>query len=1123
MILDNSKDKHTVFEWIQKYNNNGELDIVSGYFTIGALAWLSDNLNQTQNKFRFVFGDIVENNMKTSRVVDLLNENITIDAALKLNAAAKTCVDFLKQDKVICKTLTPNFCHAKAYLFKDENNDALNYYITGSSNLTEPGIGLKHTNNIELNIGETGNNLNFKELIEWFEELWNSKQASSEKLIEKDNKKTKKPFKQYLIDEIQSIYIEYTPKDLYYKVLFELFNEDFEDIDSNPEFKKQFHRLENTVIYNTLFNFQQKGVISLIKMLEAHNGAILADAVGLGKTWSALAVMKYYQEKREVILLSPKKLENNWRRYIKGHSSKFEDDKLDYKLFFHTDLTEERMDRIESFDYNFITNKTPKLLVIDESHNLRNNKSNRYKFLLEEIIKKNVDIKILLLSATPINNSLMDIRNQFNLIAKGENDFFKETLEVNNLEATFRQAQMAFNTWKEHENRNVVQLIKELPQSLFFLTDALIVARTRNLIKGFENVLKFPLKLPPQNHYSTPELFGENTFQNLLDFLPKRFSGYMPSFYLPQEEGVSVLHDEKQREFFLVKMMYILVFKRLESSWYSFSKTIENIHSHHSNVLHLIQAYDVSKKGAIDDFRNLQTDDDEIDDLISDAFEIGKKRKIKLSEIDKAGMLDVFKKHLIEDIKALQNIIDQTNLFKDKFNEEDGKKFVPSIDSKLEILMNIIKQKQSLSENNNNKKVIIFTVYHDTANYLFNQLTNRGFSKIGLVTGSVAKTSYDNIETKDFENILERFAPFTKVYNEKQWDFKTETERHLAFDEWKSWLKIEHNKDYRKAFDEPIEILIATDALSEGQNLQDADMVINYDIHWNPVRIIQRMGRIDRLGSPNDKIFGVNFWPSGDVNAYLNLQSRIESRMTAMTLAGAEVDVNFTDGTKDIFGDDDTIESKLKDNLLVQLENSLEDLDGDKNFGFDDLSLERFRQDLWTELANEREKYSKIPNAVYTGFIADKSNLAENGIIALLGYPAKKPKVDHHKYKQFELIYIDNQGAECINNQKQILDFLDTYKNNPRIVNNKIDNGDEAEIKVLKNAFDTWMSTKTTKTVVNEAGEQIKTVSNSLLDKIKGLGNAKKKDINEVKEANSFDEKYQTDNFDLITWFITTK
>ena len=570
MILDNENENLKVHEWISKYTEEGKFDIVTGYFTIGALAHLSKEVNHKISNFRLVLGDIVSIDVEENRPLDLLNENITIEAALKLNKLSQEAVAFLKQDKVIAKTLEPNFCHAKNFLFNpSENDDRNKYFISGSSNLTEAGVGLKHTNNIELNIAETGNNNQFKELVDWFETLWNKPQAHTKKTILKsDGTKEKIDFKQYLIDEIEKIFIKYTPREIYYKVLFELFGNQILEDENDPEFNRQVGRLENSVVYNTLYEFQKKGVLSLIKMLQRYNGAILADAVGLGKTWSALAVIKFFQlQGREILLLCPKKLEHNWKRYRKHQDSKFEKDQFDFFVRFHTDMMDERLEKYDDRADKFFNNDKPKLIVIDESHNLRNDKSNRYKFLLEQVIKPNDDIKVLLLSATPINNSLNDIRNQFKLMVQGDVHGYSENLNVRNIDGSFRTAQKAFNEWREDTEPKIGEFIKKLPADFFTLTDSLIVARTRKMIEGQQKELVFPTKEKPTNLFVTPSQLGNfESFEELFDHFPPMLSGYQPSFYLEEEdeEERDVLHDERQRDRFLVKMLYILMVKRLE-------------------------------------------------------------------------------------------------------------------------------------------------------------------------------------------------------------------------------------------------------------------------------------------------------------------------------------------------------------------------------------------------------------------------------------------------------------------------------------------------------------------------------------------------------------------------------
>ncbi len=1126
MILDNENKELKVHEWISKYTEEGKFDLVTGYFTIGALAHMSKKINDKINEFRLVLGDIVNIDTEENRPLDLLNENITIEAALKLNSVSQEAVNFLKQDHVKAKTLEPNFCHAKVYLFnptKDDDRDK--YFISGSSNLTEAGVGLKQTNNVELNIAETGNNNQYKELVEWFESLWNKPQAHSNKtIIHKNGEHTKIDFKEYLIGEIEKIFIKYTPREIYYKILFELFGNQILETEDDPEFNRQVGRLENSVIYNSLYDFQKKGVLSLIKMLQKYNGAILADAVGLGKTWSALAVMKYFQlQGREVLLLCPKKLEHNWNRYKKHQESKFEKDQFDFFIRFHTDMSSERMEKYCDRADKLFTNDKPKLIVIDESHNLRNDKSNRYKFLLDNIIKPNEDLKVLLLSATPINNSLNDIRNQFKLMVKGDNKGYEESLGIRNLEASFRSAQQAFNDWREEEKPKISSFIKSLPANFFTLTDSLTVARTRQMIDGHQKGLVFPEKVKPINLFVTPNELGNfESFEELFEHFPPMLSGYQPSFYVDIDDSEkNVLHDERQRDRFLVKMMYILMVKRLESSWFSFYSTVGKIKDHHQNALNKIKSYLESKNNDIIEDNDGLFTDDELEDQFEE-YTLGKKRKISLAEIDEAGNIQNFKKDLKKDLDALDNLHINLQKFENNLNKElKLPNNLNSSDNKLQELIKQIQNKRIKGENNNNQKLVIFTVYRDTAKYLFDQLKARGFERIAMISGSGSFTWDSEEETKLFEPILERFAPYTKLYREKEWNFEVNTKEKDNYLNWVEYISNNHPKTYQK-LQKPIDILIATDALSEGQNLQDADMVINYDIHWNPVRIVQRMGRIDRLGSPNDKIFGINFWPSNNINSYLDLQGRIEQRMAAMKLAGSEVHLEFSDSFKEM-AQDENLENRLKSRMMQQMETTWDDIEvSDQGLGFDDLSLERYRQDLLEEFNQDKEKYKRMPKGVYTGFKANSEVCPEDGIIALMGYPAKPDKSKDHDYKVFELIYIDNNGEQILLNQKEVLDAITHHKDLERFVPNAIDNGDETAIQILVTALKKYLDRQKADVEKQADGSEKKVMGKESKDLLAKLRKGDKKAVERVKQNVTVDEKYQLTNFDLITWFIVT-
>lgn len=1140
MLVDNHSTDFKVHSFIQQYINDGSMDIVTGYFTVGALCHFANLTNEKIAQYRIILGDITQRDVTEISSLDLLNADLSLEKALSLKKLANDAVDFLKLNKVSLKTLEPNFCHAKLYLFKSEKNDRQkNFYISGSSNLTEAGIGIKQSDNFELNIADFGGNEQYREILNWFNALWEHPKAHNFKiLVDENGKEIKIDFKTYLINEISKLFQEFLPNDIYFKILFERFYNDISLSINTPEYQRNIQKLKDSEIYNTLYEFQQKGAESLINRIEKYNGAILADAVGLGKTWTALAVMKYFQNRgREILLLCPKKLHYNWLKYKKNQNSRFEKDELEYHIRFHTDLDEKLMQKPEYVhdrkDYNF-TNKKPKLIVIDESHNLRNDKSKRFEYLLEEIIKKNEDVKVLLLSATPINTDFKDVRNQLKLITKDNNGAFKEEMDINNLDYLFKQTSKHYNQWQQEKEASITELTQSFGRDFFKLTDSLIVVRTRKMIVHQQRNLVFPTKAKPINKYITPKIMLEaSTLTDLINMFPPYLAGYQPNYYtLTAEErkqrdidyqnktyNKDVLNDEIQRDKFLVKMMTILLLKRLESSWYSFHSTVNNILDNHRNTLIKLQRYkEIKTDDKITAFlTNIPEEEDEYQE-----FTLGK-REIKLADIDKAGSLDDFEKDLLADVESLESLSDgMDNFARIIKKEERNTNKAKSSDTKLQELIAILNDKK---ENATNKKVIIFTTYTDTAQYLFEQLSARGFSKIAMINGNGAQTDYKGeTHIPNFEGVLERFAPFTKLFVERKWeDFECEAESpQERYTLWKEWV-VSVDKKVKQQLATPIDILIATDALSEGQNLQDADMVINYDIHWNPVRTIQRVGRIDRLGSPNQEVFTVNFWPAPNINEYLNLQTRIEKRMAAMKIIGSEDIKDFTENYGNIAIDTD-LEERQNQKMLEQMQDSIEELETEKSFGFDDLSLEMYRQDLALELENRLNHYLQLPNGIFSGvaFAEAIENEQKEGIIALLGSPVRKAK-QKKAYQQLKLIYVDAQGKEILVNEKEILYYLSQQKNAPRYGCEKLDIGDPEEVKHYANALAQWFEHQQANTVVDEEGHTKKVAGKASLDMLDQLSKGKKTAIEEMKNTQTMSTKYNKDNWDLITWLIIKK
>jgi len=1122
MLLDNKtktddNDFYKVFDFIKNYTKQGELDLVTGYFSVNALALMHDDLNHAE-KFKMILGNLMQDNSQVNKIIDLLNGNAGIDNTLSLGLSAKKAVAFLEQEKVEVKNIQKNFCHAKTYIYTDKDK-LQNYYIVGSSNLTDAGLGIKDSSNVELNTAKHDYEGDFKEFKNWFKHQW--EKVASEKIELPD--KTKVEVKDYIIELIKNLFKEYTPKDLYYKVLYELFKEDLLSLTSDAEFKREIAHLEVTEIYRTLFAYQQKGSLSLIKMLQKYNGAILADAVGLGKTWTALAVMKYFENKGyTVLLLCPKKLKQNWEQYQVGNSSRFEKDELEYYVRYHTDLQDTRLDNYTGKKLGFFQKRQKLLIVIDESHNLRNDKSSRYKFLVDNVLmpeKTSREVKVLQLSATPINNKLIDIRNQFKLMTKGsDNGFEKSGLEIGSLESIFRTAQKDFNDWSELGTKKISDFISKLPQKFFDLTDALIVARTRKLIEGEFGAMNFPKKDLPVNEYITPENFGDlKSFEDILNALRVNLTAYRPSEYIKDLKVESVLDNPKQREKFLVKMMYILLMKRLESSWFSFKSTVGNILNHHTNALAKVNEF-IEKKVDTSIEDNLTDEEkEELEDSVSESennsqeeppITLGKKNPVPLSSITN---IDIFKKHLEGDITKLKLL--QSNLAKFESDFANGK----AEDDKLNKLIHHIETKQAKSPN---KKVLIFTVFKDTAQYLYRELQKRKIKNLAYVSGSLSET-HDGYSGEKFEEILERFAPYTKLYNEKDWTELYEnnlTDEFREGDKWKvpfeKWLQLikDNDKKTQKKISNPIDVLIATDCLSEGQNLQDCDTVVNYDIHWNPVRLIQRMGRIDRIGSINDTIRGINFWPGKNYEDYLRLKKRVEERMALMSVVGTELQDITPEFQKMV--EENPLLPKQAQKMLDQLQITWDDIEtNDETLGLNDLSMEQFRQELFEFFKQDEEFFKSMPNGVFTGFkfrTNKKWETIPDSIVAVLGYPGKPDESTDHIYDEIHLLHQPiAEGAKAesmvLKNNQEILSLLRYHKMEHRYVPQNIDKGDQKVLAKLAAAISSWVKNQATPVAINE-------IQNLF------TGDTTPKKISP--EQKKLEDKFRSENFDLINWFI---
>ena len=1136
MLIDNKVDRYpddglnitTVWDFINLYSGQqsgqtGKLDIVTGYFTIRALSKLYRELPE-KDEFRIVSSEMVREEKQLDDIKDLLNGDFSVESSFQLDEYAQEAKAFLERNSVQVRAIANAFCHAKVYMFKNSVPQNNGYYLTGSSNLTDAGLGLKKTSNVELTIGDSVNKANsdYKEVCRWFEDIW---KTAKEKIQDPNNPGAGQiSMKDYFIRMIEEYFRKYTPQEIYYKILYELFKADLELDSTSIEHQENMSLLQTSEIWRTLFNYQQKGVISLIKMLRKYNGAILADAVGLGKTFSALAVIKFYQiQGYTTVLLCPKKLQQNWTQYLKGAGSRFDKDRFDYQVRFHTDLQNERLQTsYDTYKLDYLQKREKLLIVIDESHNLRNEKSGRYQDLLETIIKiqsqkEGHQLKILMLSATPINTGLRDVKGQFNLIGRGEdNAFDTEDFGVESLRNLFADSQRKYTEWCKDANRTIGSFIAMLSPKFFNLTDKLIVARTRKLIeKTLGEDMGFPEKAKPRNIYKGVDHFGkyQTTDEIYKAFEELTLTAYQPSLYIPDKPvqarkgAQNDWNDNVNRERFLVKMMSILFMKRLESSWYSCMLTVKKVLDVHEQTLKKVIDFEEHKKNGVIDI-DVPDEDENFD--TDDVFTL-RKGTIKLSEMKNLGG---FKRGLQHNVKCLNEIYLSLQGFEKNYRNRSEQ------DVKLDELEKLLKEKQE----SKNKKIVVFTAYSDTAKFLYDELMQRGFSRIASVSGTAIYTSGQH-HTKDFQEVLQSFAPYSKLYKERDWsqlyeETHLDTEKYfdaekrqwrVPYTVWEQLVRA-NEPDIVRLLDDPIDILIASDCLSEGQNLQDADMQVNYDIHWNPVRLIQRFGRIDRIGSPNKLIQCVNFWPATSFEEYLNLESRIMNRMVTMNLVGSETQ-QLNDEYLQMEKDNPLVD-KNADRLLEELQNnSISDIESPQALSLKDFSLEVYRQDLLDYFEKYKQQLEGMPNGIFTGF-RNEDTLFESipeCLVAVIGYP--KRESSEEKYREIYLMCqpADKSKAPTFTemNRAEILNFLRKNRLKDRYLPDWIETHQNERIAKLQAIVQQWMEEQ----VPQQATNEILQIARSR----KGFSPTPSK------ESKRLEEKFRKEEFDLIAWEYVSK
>lgn len=812
------------------------------------------------------------------------------------------------------------------------------------------------------------------EYIRLFEIIWNDENRLQDVTEE-------------VIQYISAVYQENSAELIYFMTLYNIFSEFLEDI-SEDILPNEATGFKNSLVWNKLYNFQKDAALAIINKLEQYNGCILADSVGLGKTFTALAVIKYYENRnKDVLVLCPKKLKDNWMTYRgKLINNPLAKDRLRYDILFHTDLSRERGESATGMPFDRINWSAYDLVVIDESHNFRNGgavsgddneKENRYLKLLNKVIRPGVKTKVLMLSATPVNNRFYDLRNQLALAYEGQAELINSKLNTkSDIDTIFRQAQKVFNAWSKQssEQRSTSSLLKQLDFDFFEVLDSVTIARSRKHIKRYYDTSEIggfpkrekPISLRPKltalkNAINYEQIYEQLLLLNLSIYTPTNYMlASKMSKYIDLDSEHSKQLSQSGREEGIRRLMSINLLKRMESSVHSFQLTVKRVYDQIYDTLDLIDSFLSGSEAIIRDISDFG--DIDLDDQNLDIFYVGKKFKIDLRDIDYLS----WQRDLQADLEVLELLL---------LMVED---ITPEYDYKLNELLDVIEKKIMNPINQDNKKIIVFTAFSDTAEYLYVNVSAYAKSKFGLnsalITGSVdGRTTIPKFPI-DMNTILTCFSPVSKE---------------------KSLFMPNDQHD--------IDILIATDCISEGQNLQDCDYCINYDIHWNPVRIIQRFGRIDRIGSKNQAIQLVNFWPDLTLDDYINLKSRVETRM--------RISVMTSTGDDDYINQDENGDLSYRRQQLEKLQNEVADLE-DMTTGISimDLGLNEFRMDLLAYV-KEHPNLDRTPFGIHAVVRGEKP-----GVIFVLKNINKAVDIaNQNRLHPFYMVYISEDGKVISN------------------------------------------------------------------------------------------------------------
>ena len=1053
------------------------LSIVSAYFTIYAYEALRDALEDA-GRIRFLYGEPYGVRSMDPQGEEARSFRLNDDGGMELRrvlaqkALARACADWIERKVDVRTVKRSGFLHGKLYYAASESGTAA---LVGSSNFTRRGLGFGAVPNIELNL-EVRADADRRPLIRWFDELWSDESLTSD-------------VKSEVLAALKRLGQSYAPEFVYYKTLFHVF-EDWLARQGEREGLVQDIHLHDTAIWQALYEFQRDGAISAINRLLRHNGCIIADSVGLGKTWTALAVIKFFELRNErVLVLCPKKLEANWTRFASWAAQRnnpFERDRHNYAVLAHTDLSryEGRAGAIDLAGFNW---GAFDLVVIDESHNFRNEgrdreddagnivRRSRYNRLLEEVVKDGVRTKLLMLSATPVNTSLRDLRNQIYLMTEKRRDVFREALGIDDIQTLFGVAQREFQQWEQVRRSggsvDKTALVERLGADFLALLDALTIARSRDHLRRFypavtERIGGFPERSKPENVHPPTDRDGELSFDELHDRIGGfRLAIYMPSQYVRDTSALNaekarLRFDQRDRERWLIGMMRVNLLKRLESSVRAFTLTTGRILDRMDQLDSRIEAW--KRRDGDAEINALPDEDDE-----DEEFVVGRGRRYRLDELD----LDRWQRDLREDRTIFQDL------------HRRAKRVTVERDVKLSELKKILRRKIEAApadkDGRANRKVLVFTTFADTARYLYRELADWVRDELGvhtaLVTGGHGNGS--TAGATKFAEILGRFASNAQNWNDKGDD---------------------------------IDILIATDCLSEGQNLQDCDLVVNYDIHWNPVRLMQRFGRIDRLGSRNREVGMINFWPTADLDRYLDLKNRVEARM-------ALADATATGGDDPLSEDAARGDLAFRDEQLKRLRDEILDAeDADDGVTMSDLTLDGFLADLLQYIQINRAALESAPFGIYAiapprpafTFPDASADDARPGVIFCLKYKADGTGRTPNRLWPYFLVHVRADGTVRYTFQ-QARQCLALFR--------AIAAGRPQALMALENAFDM-------ETDHGRRMEKYDTLLEAALRNIAGVFRdaelrALTRDRNAA-IAKQSDRPHGAEGFELVTWLI---